>query len=211
MIGDQIETTKQRTACASKPVRLSGDRCALNVGPCDGPRAQRTPLAEVAGAAERASADGSASATDLAFRGGCRTNHVRASSFCASVTRSRFLTESFRSRRSRFGRLNGPHEVDQNGGCQIRTTTLVVCDSLRAREVSVRRQPSACAGAKAGAAASPPSDRPGAERGADGVYARRSVTCTSTGCSSSFRLPDQPPIWEGGRGRGPPSWPGDHG
>lgn len=33
--------------------------------------------------------------------------------------------ESFRSRRSRSGRLNGSQEVDENDGCQIRTTALV--------------------------------------------------------------------------------------
>jgi hypothetical protein len=70
---------------------------------------------------------------DLDDRNVARLSHkpCPASSFCASVTRTRFLTESFRSRRSRFGRLNGSHEVDPNGGCQIRTTTLVCATASR--------------------------------------------------------------------------------
>ena len=56
----------------------------------------------------------------------------------------------------------------------------------RAMEVSVRRQPGACAGAKAGAEAVAGQRLSGWGTTSGRVYARRSVTCTSTGCSSFF-------------------------
>jgi hypothetical protein len=56
---------------------------------------------------------------------------------CASVTRCRFRTESFCSRRVRGAPLKRSHEVGQNGRCQFRTTALV-CATATATSRSLR-------------------------------------------------------------------------
>ena len=70
----------------------------------------------------------SGSAHRPSFAGRLSHKARRVSTFCAFVPSA---TESFRSRRSRSGRLRGSHEVGENGGCQIRTTALVCATASR--------------------------------------------------------------------------------
>jgi len=53
------------------------------------------------------------------------------STFCASVTRRRFRSESFHSRRACFVRLRRSYEVGENCRCRFRTTAWVYATASR--------------------------------------------------------------------------------
>ena len=66
---------------------------------------------------------------------GERLSHkpLGSATLCASVTKRRFRSDSFHSRRARFVRMRPSHEVGENCRCRFRTTALVCATASRRR------------------------------------------------------------------------------